>query len=375
MRRKVKTQVKAYYIISIICLVVLFAGYGFIFNLSEKSKEGKDVKTISLVAEDEKITEKYNKLFAKFMSYFNIFFKETFEEYDDNGLFDDHYDDKLYGSLTSVESGTITSLDNIDLCLNSDYSMDEYCKSTVLVSSNLKENFFTVVGGYDIASRLGITPKQFKQDVSTVNQNYKVIVYHTHATEAYNDKSDTNFRTNNNNENVVKIGSIISDNLNNNGIAVTHLKEQNDYPSYNKSYSNSKQLVLANMVSDKKNIIIDVHRDGADAESNYEKILESVARVKMNDRTIATFSIIVGGRNENKDKLVEFANLIKSVSDELYPGLCRGVVVRDGGCFNQNLSDYALLLEVGCHLNTFEESEKTSFYLSEILCKSFLKLD
>ncbi|QSX07092.1 stage II sporulation protein P [Sedimentibacter sp. zth1] len=375
MKRRRKAPVRAYYVISLICLIVLFIGYGFIFNLSEKRKEGKEVKTISLVDESENLSGKYNKLFAKLMSYFNIFFKETFKEYDENGMFEYKMDDDLNGGIVAVESGVVTSIDNIELYSNSDYDASELYKTTVLLASNRKRDFFTIVSGYDIASRLGISAKDLKTEANKVNEKYKITIYHTHATEAYNNCSKTNFRSENDKENVVCIGNIISENLENNGINTIHLVEHNDMPSYNKSYINSKKLVTNNLDKTKKNIIIDIHRDGADAESNYEKLLESVTRLKMNDRYIATYAIIIGGANENLDELKIIANTVKSVSDELYPGLCRGIIIREGAYFNQNISEYAMLLEVGCHLNTLDEAKVTSDYLSEILCKSFLKLN
>jgi len=53
----------------------------------------------------------------------------------------------------------------------------------------------------------------------------------------------------------------------------------------------------------------------------------------------------------------------------MYPGLLREVVVRPGAYFNQYLSDYALLLEVGSTLNHIDEVNYSAELLTEILAE------
>ena len=375
MRRRKRSSVKVYYVIAIICLVILFTGYRYVYNLSEIRKGNKEVETISLVDKSEEIAQKYNKLFAKIMSYFNIFFKETFNEYEENGMFDNNSNINLGSNIQSVESGEGASLDNIEVYKNGEDSNNELYKATILLANNRKNEFFTVSEMFNIASRLSNSIRDLKKYSEEVNKKMNIILFHTHGTEAYKEYAKKNYRSDNVKNNIVGIGSIIAKNLINYGLDITHLKDYNDLPSYNLSYANSKKLVTKHLDSQKKNLIIDIHRDGADAESDYEKILESATRVKINNDYIATFSIVIGGENENIEDLKKIANTVKSVSDSLYPGLCRGVVIRDGAYFNQNISDYALLLEIGSNLNTVEEAKITADFLSEILCNAIVKID
>ncbi len=375
MRRRKRSSVKVYYVIAIVCLVILFTGYRYVYNLSEVRKGNQEVETISLVDKSEEIAQKYNKLFAKIMSYFNVFFKETFKEYDENGMFDNNSNINLGSNLQSVESGEVTNLDNIEVYKNSENSNDELYKATILLANDRKNEFFTVSEMFNIASRLSNSVRDLKKYSDEVNKKMNIILFHTHGTEAYKENVKKNYRSENVKNNIVGIGSIIAKNLINYGLDITHLKDYNDLPSYNLSYANSKKLVTKNLDPQKKNLIIDIHRDGADAESDYEKILESATRVKINNEYIATFSIIIGGENANIEDLKKIANTVKSVSDSLYPGLCRGVVIRDGAYFNQNISDYALLLEVGSNLNTVDEAKITADFLSEILCNAIVKIN
>lgn len=377
MGKRKKASVKIYYIVSIFCLVVLFIGYNFFSDLADKRKKEQEIKTISLIDENGEIVERYNRVFAKIMSYFNIFFKETYDDYEENGLFNKpikKHVATLNTSLVTVQSDEPITLDNIDIYRYTENLNNEFSKK-ILLADDRKDNFFVFNGGLNLASNIGYSSKDIKEKSRKFNEKYSVVIYHSHATEAYNNCPKTNFRSSKDNENVVAIGANISKNLNNNGITVLHLKNHNDVPSYSKSYPNSRKLVADYLKKDKNNIIIDIHRDGADAESNYEKLLANVTRIKINDTQMATFSIVVGSANKNVDKLKKFANYIKKKSDELYPNLCRGIIVRNGGRYNQDTSDYAILLEIGCHLNTFEEAKRTSEYLSEVLCKAFCELE
>lgn len=373
MKRRKRSSVAVYYVIAIVCLIILFTGYKYVYNLSEIRKENQEVQTIFLVDKGEEIAQRYNKLFAKIMSYFNVFFKETFKEYDDGTL---DYNNINHASNEEFSDGNmLINFDNITLYQNTDESSKNSDESEVFLTDEIKKEFFKVSDTLNIASRLSNSIRDLKKHSSEVNKKMNIILYHTHATEAYKENSRKNYRSEDEKYNIVGIGSIIAKNLENYGLEVNHLKDYNDLPSYNLSYANSKKLVTENLDSQKKNLIIDLHRDGADAYSDYEKILESTTRVKMNGEYIATFSIVIGGNNENIEELKRIANIVKSVSDSLYPGLCRGISVREGAYFNQNISDYALLIEAGSHLNSYDEVKITADFLSEILCNAIVKIN
>ncbi len=79
----------------------------------------------------------------------------------------------------------------------------------------------------------------------------QVLVYHTHATEAYTPSgSDTyeasgDARTLDTNQNVVRVGTELCKVLEERGIKTVHLTDLNDYPSYNGSYGESLRNVQA----------------------------------------------------------------------------------------------------------------------------------
>ena len=85
-RRRKKNETKFYMVMSLLCLTVLFMGYSFVYNLSEKRKAGQDITTISINYSGDKENGGKTSAMDKIMSYFNIFLEKTFNEEDTSRL-------------------------------------------------------------------------------------------------------------------------------------------------------------------------------------------------------------------------------------------------------------------------------------------------
>lgn len=367
-RRRNKGGTKYYMVMSIICLSALFIGYSYVYKLSEARKTGQEVTTISFSYDGEETAKKYGKFFDKLMSYFNIFFEETFKETDDGSIIIENQDKAAKEVFKVVENNE--NANPLDIYEEKD---DQIVEKKVFVANNRREDFFKVIET-DTVSR-GSVPRDMNIDAASINENMNIILYHTHGTEAYSSYKDANYRTTTEKDNVTGVGNRIAANIESYGINIRHLKEYNDYPSYNLSYSNSNAAVKQHLSNTKKNLLIDLHRDGADENSNYEKFLSRVSTTEVNNKTVATFSLVVGEKNGNFSELKKIAQTVYDVSNELYPGLCREVIIREGAYFNQYLSDYSLLVEIGSTMNTLEEVNYTADLLSEILCKTIVKIN
>ncbi len=100
----------------------------------------------------------------------------------------------------------------------------------------------------------------------------QVLIMHTHATETYRlyeglyyDLDDT-ARTTDKTLDVCAVGAIITQTLNEAGINTLHDTSLNDYPSYNASYGNSREVVQAYLEQYPSiKVIIDVPRDALEA--------------------------------------------------------------------------------------------------------------
>lgn len=207
-------------------------------------------------------------------------------------------------------------------------------------------------------------PKGIKLD----DKNPYVMIYHSHATECYAPIKQSNYHIDKKEKNVIAIGEIIGTVLKEKGHKIKHVEKYHDLPSYNKSYTESLKTLQEELSKNESlKIILDVHRDGIDEDSNYIAQAQKAARVNINGKSVATFALVVGDNNPNKDQLLKFARYIRDKSNEKYPGLCKGIIIKPYAKFNQYVSDYHTLLEIGSNLNTLDESKETGKLVGEIL--------
>lgn len=205
--------------------------------------------------------------------------------------------------------------------------------------------------------------------VNLSNKEPQILIYHSHATESYMPNTASNYHTLTEKYNVVSVGSIITKVLQDKyGYKVIHDKTYHDKDSYAYSYSNS-------LVTIKKQIgkypsikvILDVHRDAFTAKD------ESVRTSKKNDYTItingkkaAKVMLVIGKKNPNYAELEKFAAYIKKKMDKLYPGLYMRTD-RHNTKYNQYFSNYSMLIEVGCMLNTYEEVQYSAELMGNVI--------
>lgn len=201
----------------------------------------------------------------------------------------------------------------------------------------------------------------------------QVLIMHTHATESYAeydaeyyDKRNAAWRTRDNEKNVVRLGQIITDELNKAGIVTLHDETQHDYPSYNGSYQRSEVTVkkyLEQYPSIK--VVIDVHRDAIQAQDG--TVYKAVSDI--NGEKTAQVMIISGCDDGTMgmpewDKNLRFAAALQNTMETKYPGLTRPILF-DYRKYNQHLTNGSLLLEFGSHGNTLAECERTAYYVAQ----------
>ncbi len=197
-----------------------------------------------------------------------------------------------------------------------------------------------------------------------------ILIYHTHGTESYKPASEGNYHTLRKDYSVMRVGSILKDELEKRGYNVIHDGTYHDYPSYSGSYTRSLKTardILAANPSIK--VVLDIHRDGYDnieTNPNRTNIVAS-NRIKINNKTSAKFQLVIGPESENRREIETFATFIKAVSDNKYPGFSKPILLKPYGRFNQFVVDHCALLEVGSNANTIEEAELAALYLADVL--------
>lgn len=199
----------------------------------------------------------------------------------------------------------------------------------------------------------------------------KVLIYHTHTTESYVlkeadlGKKDVSSFNSNPKYNVVRVGEELTRNLEKYGIDTLHNGTVHDkvhdaaygasintIQSYKKSYPSIQ-------------VYIDIHRDAVDSEKPKLRMTKEI-----NGKNCAQIMFVVGADGvlphpEWKENL-KFVLKLQQKLNEKYPGLAKPVRIV-AKRYNQQISNNAILIEVGGDGNLLSECIESTKYLAEVL--------
>jgi stage II sporulation protein P len=211
------------------------------------------------------------------------------------------------------------------------------------------------------------------QEKQNIPDKKEVFIYHSHSWESYlpllkNVKSPNEATSTNPNVNVIAVGEKLANELSFRGIGIEHNTSNISQQlaargwNYNHSYQYSRELVKEAFASNNDiTYLIDIHRDSLRREKT---------TITINGKGFARLFFIVGQNNKNFDKNLALAESLHNALEEKYPGLSRGVISKDktkgNGVYNQDLSEGALLLEVGGVDNNFVELNNSIEAFAEI---------
>lgn len=244
--------------------------------------------------------------------------------------------------------------------------------TTEVIKNNVNPRYTNEYQGVKINNQTeyNLTDDMLNTDTVNVNKK-KVVIYHTHTCESYtpsekyNYVQTGNFRTQDLNYSVVKVGDELEERLRDYGIDVIHDKTCHDYPSYNGSYSRSlKTAEIIKSENKDADIYIDLHRD-AIADSSY------APKVKIGDEYASQLMFVVGSDvankiNSNWNDNFKFAIKVQKKANELYNGLFKPIILRNSE-YNGHISKACVIIEVGSTGNTLDESINSMKYLAKIL--------
>lgn len=208
----------------------------------------------------------------------------------------------------------------------------------------------------------------------------QVLIYHTHATESYEEAerncyfSSNPTRSTDKSKNMVAVGDAIAEELESAGIGVIHSDELHDYPSYTGSYKNSAETIkkaLEEFPSIK--VVLDIHRDAIESDgTRYAAVAE------INGKYASQIMIISGCDDGTMDypnyaQNLRLASILQEQIESDNPGLTRPILF-DYRKYNQDLSTGGLLFEIGSHGNTLEQSVYTGHLVGKSVAKALLSL-
>ena len=199
-------------------------------------------------------------------------------------------------------------------------------------------------------------------------KNPIIYIYNSHQLENYNNSNLSIYGIT---PNVLMASYLLREKFNNKGIPsivedtnITEFLSLNNW-DYSASYKASRIFML-----DKKNTyptlkyFIDIHRDS---------VGKDLTSVKINNKDYARILFVVGLEHDNYKKNLELANNINKLFNDSYPGLSRGVYKKEGinvnGIYNQDVSENAMLIEVGGVDNNIEEVMNTMNAISDVISK------
>jgi stage II sporulation protein P len=174
-------------------------------------------------------------------------------------------------------------------------------------------------------------------------------------------------------QNITKVGDRLKSALEANGIgaAVDKTDIQADLSrkgwGYSQSYDQSREVAEAALAADHHlAYLIDIHRD-AKRKSDTTKEIDDVKFAKI--------AFIIGAEHKGYEQNLSFANELHNLLEKKYKGLSRGAYTKEGsltnGKFNQDLSEHAILVEIGGVDNTFEELYRSAEALAEVFSEYY----
>lgn len=214
----------------------------------------------------------------------------------------------------------------------------------------------------------------------TENPRKRVLIYHTHTYEAYEQTPDDPYqetekwRTADNAHNVVRVGEELAALLRGLGVEVVHDVTAFEPPNLSSAYTRSLEMLQGRQAAGERyDLYIDLHRD-AYAESQTGPNTVSVGGVEA-----AKLMVLIGKgegqTSEGFDQRPDWeANLAiaQTMTDCLNAqadGLCRDVCLKSGR-FNQHVAVGCVLVEAGNNRNTLEEVLAAMPYLADAVLEA-----
>lgn len=199
-----------------------------------------------------------------------------------------------------------------------------------------------------------------------------ILIVHTHGTEAYTPTADSQYkenggeyRTYNNDYNMISIGDRLTELLEAQGFTVIHDRTPHDKGDYNKAYKNSRA-AIKKWIEQYPSItmVLDLHRDAAeDAQGNAFRPV-----VNVNGKATAKMMMVISSGHSDWTMNLSVAEKFSALINRTYNNLMRPIFIKgNSSTYNQDFSIGSLLVEVGAQGNTHQEALNAMEVLAEAI--------
>ncbi|MBQ8309993.1 MAG: stage II sporulation protein P [Clostridia bacterium] len=205
-----------------------------------------------------------------------------------------------------------------------------------------------------------------------------VLILHTHTSEGYLDAVSTYLEEEigtatysaDESRNVIAVGAVLCDTLNQNGISTIHCKVSHDEGGMSGSYSraaDSIRFFLTHYPSIR--YVIDLHRDAIlTSEGEYVRAVTTVGGENVAQVMSVVGSSGGGSACDNWQENLALALQLRQALNADGAAICRPVTLRNA-TYNQEIAPYSLLLEIGTGANTVEEAKRAAAMVGEALAR------
>lgn len=197
--------------------------------------------------------------------------------------------------------------------------------------------------------------------------NPSVLIVHTHTSEAYAECDGA--RSRDDNVNMVRVGTIVKENLEKHGIKVIHDTTHNDYPAYNGSYNKALGVIKRNIAENPDiQVVLDIHRDYTAKDTGSEEIqlkpVTTVNGVKTSQVMFVVGTDHMGLNHPEWRHNLAFCVKLNDAFEKIAPNVMRPINVRKER-FNQHMTPGSIIVEVGAAANSLAESENAARFIAE----------
>lgn len=248
-----------------------------------------------------------------------------------------------------------------------------YTKNQLTDFQFMVENIYIVDSTTEATEEELDGEKLLRMDMSTdiSGDEPKILIYHTHASEAYKDSEEGNWE-----DTVVGVGEELKKILEEKyKIKVYH--DETVYDKINGELDRSKAYTYAGEAIEKIleenpsiEVVIDLHRDSVGANIHLVTEIDGKQTAKIMffngmSRT-AKNGDIAYLYNENKQANLAFSLQLQLDAAKKYPDFTRRIYLK-GYRYNLHLKPRSLLIEVGAENNTVDEAKNAMTPLAELL--------
>ncbi|MCM3411390.1 stage II sporulation protein P [Metabacillus litoralis] len=251
--------------------------------------------------------------------------------------------------------------------------------STELVpnADSLKQDAELIQEKIDSLNEMEIKRPEIKQKEfhSTFGRRI-VFIYFSHTRESflpYFKKGTAPESAYHSKVNISLVGNRLGDSLRSNGIwndvsqvdIVNMLNNRN--LTFGRSYQMSREVVVNELRENRDlEMAFDIHRDSLPREHS---------TIDIGGESLAKVSFVIGSGHENYKKNLDFTNGIHEVIEKKYPGLSRGVIIKDksqgNGVYNQDLLPNSVIVEIGGVENNLEELYRSADILGNAISQYY----